>query len=74
MTKEQRNQRRQYKRGLYERWRRKRWLFFKHTGQIALYYAQKIKKIPKEIEKLKWYQKLWNFILILFRQCRKAKR
>lgn len=61
------NQRRQARRGAYERMRTKKWLFFKHTRQLLQYYNRRIKRErillnPITSKSLKWYHRLWNFI------------
>lgn len=59
----------QTKRGAYERKRRKRWLYFKNTGRLDLYYAKRLNAIKKEREKLfeqlkKRRMPLWRRVII----------
>lgn len=47
-NKEKIKQRIRKKRGLYERWRRKRWLWFKHTGRTHFYFSRFIKPVVRQ--------------------------
>jgi len=68
MTKDQIKQKINTKRGLQERKRRKRWLYFKNTGRKDLYYSRK-KEIQRSFESPKmesWWKRMINLIRGLF--------
>ncbi len=70
-NKEQIKQRIQKERGEYERERRKKFLYLKHTGQLDNYYKQKIsmkQKLESIVQQLKWWQRIYITSVLIFRR------
>jgi len=65
--KEQIKQRIKKKRGKYERERKKKFQYLKHTGQMFNYYKKKIPMMPKLksiIGNLKWWQRIYVALVL----------
>jgi len=69
--KEQTKQRIRKERGEYERERKKKFQYLKHTGQMDNYYRRKIPMMPQLkpiVAGLKWWQRIYVALIISLRR------